>query len=110
MNKKTIFISFMLMISLVSANSLTIEFPKGEEFSAGEPITFKATIYDDSQKPIDGQINIVIEDSQKSTTTAIVKSKEVNSINLVDASSGQGLIKADYEGTQTVAFFEIGRQ
>lgn len=110
MRKILIFASILFLLTFVSANSITIEFPKGEEFSAGDPITFKATLYDDSQKPIDGEINIIIEDSQKSTTTASVKSGDVNTITIVGASSGQGVIKADYQGTQTIAFFEIGRQ
>lgn len=100
----------LFCISLISALSVDIEFPNGESFSSGEPITFKATIYDDNQNPIDGEIEIEIQDSEKRITKTSVQSTEISSVNLAtDASSGQGVIKAIHEGANAIAFFEIGR-
>ncbi len=104
-----VFLAIML-VSLISANSIDIEFPQGNEFDAGEPITLKATLYDDSGKPIDGQIELTIEDSEKKITKISISSKEVSTINLVDAASGQGVITAEAQGAKTIAFFEIGRE
>ncbi len=100
------------LISLISASSIDIEFPGGSEFSAGEPITLKATLYDDSGKPIDGEIQITIEDSEKRITNTMVFSKEVAVVSLSESpSSGQGVITAEAEGfSPAIAFFEVGRE
>ncbi len=104
-----ILFGIVLLSSLISAASINIEFPNGNNFEAGAPITFKATIYDDSGNPIDGQIQITIEDSAKKITEKIVSSKEVVTIELGEkASSGQGIISAEYQETKTIEFFNIG--
>jgi hypothetical protein len=107
-----VFLFAVMFFSLVTAKSIDIELPSGSEFSAGEPITFKATLYDDSGKPIDGEIQITIEDSEKRITNAVVSSKEVAVISLIEsASSGQGVITAEAEGfSPAIAFFEVGRE
>lgn len=111
--KKTIILLFVvfLLSSLVAAESLNIEFPSGNEFEAGNPLTFKVTLYDNSGNPIDGQINIIIEDATKRATTKTISSKEITSIELGEkTSSGQGTITATYNEIETIAFFEIGRK
>lgn len=111
--KKILALLFFLVIfsSLVAAQSLDIEFPNGNEFESGEPITFKVTLYDDSGIPIDGNINLEIVDEDGSMRKyETVASKEVVTIDLGDkASSGQGIITATFEDTKTLAFFDIGR-
>jgi len=101
---------FVFFISLASALSVDIEFPNGNSFDPGEPITFKAIIYDDSNKPIEGIVNIEVQDSEKKVTTTTANSKEVSTVSLSSAaSSGQGVIKATFEDAQAIAFFEVGR-
>ncbi len=99
----------LVIFPTISAISVDIEFPNGDSFEAGDPITFKATIYDDSSMPIDGFIEITIQDSEKRISKAEVNSKEVSTVELQSASSGQGIITASYEDAKAIAFFEIGR-
>jgi hypothetical protein len=101
--------SVFLLTSLISANTIDIEFPQGSEFSAGDPIIFKATLYDDIKNPIDGQIDITIEDSEKKITKTSVPSKQIANVDLQTASSGQGMIRAINGDTETIVFFDIGR-
>ena len=102
-------IALVLFSSLVSAYSIDIEFPNGKAFTSGEPITFKATIYDEG-KPIEGDIEITIQDSEKRLTKQIVESTKVSSVQLQNAASGQGIITAEMQDTKAIAFFEIGRE
>ncbi|MFH1327215.1 MAG: hypothetical protein ABIH59_03760 [archaeon] len=112
MRKILIFcLGILVLLPLIAANSIDIEFPNGQEFEAGEPITFKATLYDNSKNPLDAQIQITIEDSEKRITRSSASSKEVASVTLrEDTSSGQGIIRAKYQETEAIAFFEIGRK
>src|SRR3989344_1662836 len=114
MKKLAIFArALILLSSLVSAYSLDITFPNDKtSFTSGEAITFKAVIYDDSGNPIDGDISIVIEDAERQVRVEKAgKSKELVSIDLGEkATSGQGVIKAEYQGIQAIAFFDIGRK
>lgn len=100
----------LLVISFISATSIDIEFPNGDSFNAGDPITFKATLYDDNGLPIDGKIDVTIQDSEKRITKAIVDSKEVSTIELQSAASGQGVITVESQSTKSIAFFDIGRE
>jgi hypothetical protein len=112
--KKIIFPLLVLtfLFPLITAQSLDIEFPQGSDFESGEPIIFKVTLYDDQGNPIDGEISITIEDEERNARTLKkVASKEIVTINLGEkASSGQGVITAEVEGVEAIAFFEIGRQ
>jgi hypothetical protein len=111
--KKLLFGMFIMVLvsSFISAYSINIEFPNGNAFSAGSPIIFKTTVYDDSGKSIDAQVNVEIQDSEKKITNTIVTSTEIKTISLKDpVSSGQGVIKASFQDAQTIAFFEIGRE
>jgi len=108
----TFFLSTILLVaSLTSANLIKIEFPKGENFEPGEPLIFKVTLYDNSSKPIEGQIDVTIEDSNRNIKKIFVSSKEIVTFNFEKkASSGQGKIIAKYGNVEDVAFFEIGRK
>ncbi|MEK6945944.1 MAG: hypothetical protein AABW63_04100 [Nanoarchaeota archaeon] len=109
-NTIILFANVILLISLISANSITIEFPNGKEISAGDPINFKATLYDNSGNPIDGQIIISVEDSAKKITQVTVSSKQIATIKLGEASSGQAIIRATNDNTEAIEFFNIGRK
>lgn len=112
--KKTLIpiLTLVLLTSFITAQSLDIEFPQGSEFEAGSPIIFKVTLYDDTGNPIGGEIQVTIEDeNRKARTSKTVLSKEIVTINLGDkATSGQGVITAEAEGVEAIAFFDIGRQ
>src|SRR3989344_8579867 len=111
--KKLLIISILavFLLSLISAQSLDIEFPQGNEFEAGTPITFKVTLYDNSRNPIDGEISVRIEDAERrSIIEKTVLSKEVVTIDLGErTTSGQGVINAKYQDAEVISFFEIGR-
>ena len=101
----------VFILSLVSAQSLDIEFPQGDKFEPGNPITFKVTLYDDSGNTLDGEIQVTIEDAERRVIIErTVSSKEVVTVDLGEkATSGQGVIKARYQGTEAISFFDIGR-
>ncbi len=104
-------LSIFFLFPLITAQSIDIEFPNGNEFGAGESITFKTTLYNDVGNPIDGQIEITIKDAEKRITEKTISSKEIVNIDLGEkASSGQGMIRAKYQDIETIAFFEIGRK
>lgn len=112
--KKIIIPLFALVFlsSLIAAQSLDIEFPQGNEFEAGEPIIFKVTLYNDQGNPMDSEIQVTVEDEERNARTLKkVSSKEIVTLDLGEkASSGQGIITAEFEGVEAIAFFEIGRQ
>lgn len=112
MKKLLILLPLLALLPLITAQSLNIEFPNGDNFEAGEPITFKITLYDDGGKPIDGDIQVIIEDKEnKAKTTKVMASKQVAIIDLGEqASSGQGIITARSGDAEAIAFFEIGRK
>ena len=104
--------STILLISLVNAETINIEFPQPNGFEAGAPIIFKVTLYDDNGNPLNGQISVTIEDFQKKVIIEkTVSSGEIVTIDLGDkASSGQGMITAKAQNTETFDLFEIGVQ
>jgi len=112
--KKLVLILFcaILITSLIAAESINIEFPNGNEFESGQPITFKVTLYNDAGTPINGQINVLVEDSEK----RIIIQKEVNSREVASfelgnsANSGQGIITASYGDIKAIEFFDIGEK
>ncbi|MBI3623068.1 hypothetical protein HY212_03235 [Candidatus Pacearchaeota archaeon] len=110
MKKLALFLFCLVLLSLVSAKSINIDFPNGNEFEAGTPITFKATLYDDQGKPMDGNILVTIEDFEKKISIEkTVLSKEVVTLDLGDkATSGQGVINAQYQDIKAISFFDIG--
>lgn len=94
--KIVLIIACILLVSFIAANKVEIEFPGNDNnFNAGEPISFKATIYNDNGQAIDGEIQITIEDSNKAITKTTAQSKNIVSMSLPEASSGQGLIRGE---------------
>jgi len=103
-------LGIILLTSLINATSLDISFPNGNQFEAGQPITFKATLYDNNNNPMEGQVLINIEDAEKRVILEkTVLSKEVSSVDLGEkATSGQGIITAKYLDIISIGLFDIG--
>jgi hypothetical protein len=113
MKKILLFLFLTLTLTtIVSAQSINIEFPFGNKFEAGSDITFKITLYDANNKIIDDNVQIEITDSTKKIIDQTVKSNELIKISLGDkAGSGQGTITAKYQDFPTsIEFFEVGRK
>lgn len=113
MKKTLLILAFLILFaSLIAAESVSIEFPNGNKFEEKQPITFKATIYDDNSNPIEGEMLVTIEDAERNVIIEkTVSSKEVSSIDLGErAASGQGVIKITYNGKDYFEFFEIGKK
>ena len=113
MKKALLILGFLVLFtSLIAAESVSIEFPNGNKFEEKQPVTFKATIYDDSSNPVDGEIIVTVEDAERNVIIEkTASSREVSSIDLGErAASGQGVIKATYNGKDYFEFFEIGRK
>jgi len=77
-------IVFFMSLSIVLANKIEISTTK-ETFSAGESITFKVSLYDTNNNPVDADVNIIIEDAEKITKIE----KIVPSNRLIDVSLGE---------------------
>jgi len=105
-------LALVFLSAFITAQSLDIEFPNGNEFTAGEPIVFKVTLYNDQGNPINGEIQVTIEDEErKARTIKTISSKEIVTLDLGEkATSGQGIITAEFGETNSIAFFEIGRK
>lgn len=109
--KQLIFLIFtILALNLISATQVNIELSKSD-FSAGDPIMFKVTAIDDQGKQINGEAAITIEDKErKAVVEKTIKLQDLISIDLgSQASSGQGIITATYQGIEAIEFFEIGQ-
>ena len=110
MKKTFIFLTLLIMLlGLASAKTIDIEFPNGDSFESGDSIVFKATLYNDEGNPIDGKIDVELQDSNRKISRTVVQSKDVASVVVDNFASGQGVITAENEGTKGIAFFEIGR-
>ena len=108
---KKSFILFVLMIFLiwtVSAQSINIELTSSE-LEAGEDLILIATIYDNQNSPIDGEISVIIEDAEKTEQIEkTINSKELSKINLSEnAIQGQWQITAKHNEIESTEFFFI---
>lgn len=97
-------------IPLVSAQEFKLDISTTKEtYSAGENITFKATLLDSENNPLNEPVDIFIEDAEK--IIRIEKTSNANElveINLgEDASFGYWSITAKYGESQTTALFII---
>ncbi|MBI2045404.1 hypothetical protein HYT23_05070, partial [Candidatus Pacearchaeota archaeon] len=111
MKKLLLLFGIVLAISLISADSINVEFPLGSEFSAGDPLVFKVNLYDSQNKLLDAEISIEIKDYEKKTFEKTIKSNQLANLDLGDkVSSGQGTITAKYGEVEAINFFEIGRK
>jgi len=100
----------MFLLSLVTAKSIEIEFPKGDEFEADKNITLKITLRDSNNNPLAGEVSIILEDPvRENKIEKIVPSKEVVSIYLgKGAAQGYWSITATHPDSEdTTAQFKI---
>ena len=110
MIKKSIISVFLIvvLISLVSAETLKIEFPNGDEFGADEQISLKISLLDSENKPINQEITLTFEDSLKNQIT---KQAETNKVVILDLGKNKlnGFWKATatYNNLQETVIFSI---
>ncbi len=110
MKKLLLLFGIVLAISLISADSINVEFPLGSEFEAGDPLVFKVNLYDSENKLMDGEVLVEIKDSEKRLTEKTIKSNQLVNLQLNEnTASGQGVITAKYLELQpAIEFFYIG--
>ncbi|MCX8158763.1 MAG: hypothetical protein N3D20_00485 [Candidatus Pacearchaeota archaeon] len=98
----------ILLLSSVSADKIEI-YPTKEIFLPREKITFKVSVYDDLNMPIDSDVKILIEDAEK---TRIIE-QNIKSNKFVDialgenAPSGYWKIIAFYKNIESSSIFMI---
>ncbi|MFA4952890.1 MAG: hypothetical protein WC584_01565 [Candidatus Pacearchaeota archaeon] len=113
MTKKIIlgFFCIIFLSSLVIAQNykLEISLPK-DVFEAGEKITLKVSLLDSANKPIDDNVNIILEDAtKKSRIEKTIQSNQFVDIDLGEnAPYGFWNIKATYQGIEANGLFSIG--
>jgi hypothetical protein len=93
------FALLIVLLPLVSSAGEKIELSLSKEtFSAGESITLKASLYDSSDIPKSGDINLVLEDAQKNNRIEqVIKSNSLVDISLEkDAPAGYWKATAEY--------------
>ena len=108
--KSIMFLVFVILFSsFVLAKSLSIEFPLGDNFKAGENITLKVSLFSENNNPIDGKINLTLEDSEnRKKIERTVSSKEIVGINLgKGALHGFWTVTAKYNNLETSEIFTV---
>ncbi len=100
---------FVLSLSFTSASTkMAIEFLE-EGYEMGESISFRISLLDESNHPLQGEVKVILEDSsrrKKMETTA--RAGEIKIVDLGEgAHAGQGKLKAFYEGQEKEAYFII---
>ncbi len=112
MMKKIIlaFFCIVFLSSLVIAQDYKLEVSTAKDvFEAGEKITLKISLLDSSNKPINDNINIILEDAEK----RVKIEKTIPSNQFVDVDLGEGAtygfwsIKATYNGVEATGLFSI---
>ena len=104
------FLYIIFLSSLVIAQNykLEISFPK-DVFEAGEKISLKVSLLDSLNKPINNNINIILEDAGKKTKIE----KTIPSNQFVDIDLGEGApygfwnIKATYKEAEATSLFSV---
>jgi len=108
--KSFLFLIFIILFSsFVLAQSLSIEFPLGDNFKAGENITLKVSLFDGSNNPIEGKIKLTLEDSEnRKKIEKTVSSKEITGIDLGEgALHGFWTVTAKYKDIETSEIFTV---
>ena len=103
-------IIIICLSSLVLAQTNKIEISTAKDvFEAGEKITVKISLFDENNKPISDNINIILEDAEK---TKIIE-KQIPSNQFVEIDLGEGAthgywtIKAVYNDAEATGVFSI---
>lgn len=98
----------ILSISLTSADKIEISLTK-DVFLPNEKITFKISVYNQFGEVINGDVNVTIEDAEKTKTieTSVQSNKFIDIPLGENAPSGYWKITADYNSMQVSDFFMI---
>ena len=100
----------LFLSSLVIAQNykLEISFPK-DTFEAGEKVTLKVSLLDSSNKPINDNVNIILEDAEKkSRIEQTIPSNQFVDIGLgEEAAYGFWNIKATYKDIEATSLFSV---
>jgi hypothetical protein len=109
--KKSLILLFgiILLSGLVLAQNYKMEISTAKDtFGAGENITFKVTLYDENNQLLNDNVNVVLEDAEKSVKVEkIISSNQFVGVSLNGASYGQGTITAEYKGVDATGNFVI---
>jgi hypothetical protein len=109
MKKSVLFLLIVLLVPLVLAqNKISIEMAKGS-FLPGENISFIVALYDSNNNPMQGTIDILLQDSSKTMQIPVkTASQQPVSIGLDNnATFGSWTITAKSEGAETTEIFTI---
>ena len=104
---------FLMLIVLLSgvvlAESISIEFPLGDTFKAGEAISLKVSVLDDQNNPIDDDIQLTLVDSEKrKTIEKTVPSRRIVNIDLGEnALNGFWTVTAKHNGVESKELFTV---
>lgn len=100
-------ITSLILATIVTAQK--IEISVKESFSAGEKISFKVSLLDKQNNPINADVNVVIEDAEKRTKIEqVVQSNKLADVDLGEgARHGYWKIIAQYEDIETTAIFSV---
>lgn len=95
--KGVVFICLALILTAIAyADKIEVSTTK-ESFAPGENITVRVSLYDNSNNPVNQQVNLVFEDSKKNTLEKVVSSNSLVDVNLGNnALSGYWKIYASY--------------
>jgi len=103
-----ILIFLILMMPLVQATKIEVSTTK-ETYSIGEDITLRVSLLNDENNPINQEISIFIEDSEKiNKIEKTIQSNEFVDVNLGEnVRGGYWSIKATYQGIESIGLFII---
>ena len=105
-----ILISIILLASLVLAQDYKLEISTAQEiFKAGENITLKVSLLDSDNKPVRGDVNILIEDAERTKRIEkIIPSNEFVEIDLGEGTThGYWHVTAFYNEAEATSLFTI---
>lgn len=109
--KSIMFLTFVIFLStFILAESINIEFPLGKNFKAGENITLKISIFDEQNNPIDGNIELTLEDAEKrKKIEKTIPSKKIVEIDLEEGGEIHRFwtVTAKYQDIETSEIFTI---
>lgn len=105
-----ILLCIIFLTSLIIAQNSKIEVSTAKDvFEAGEKITLKVSLFDENNKPINDNVNVILEDAEK---TKIIE-KQIPSNQFVEIELGEGAtygywtIKAVYNDVEATGIFSI---
>jgi len=108
--KKSLVLFFMIVVLSTFALANKIEISTTEEsFPAGAQITFKVSLYDETNNPIDANVNIIIEDAaKKKKIEQTIQADKFVDINLGEnAPAGFWTITARYQETESKKIISV---